>query len=257
MNTSVSNKAAAQARRRPRRGLRWWSLISVTLGLVLIMGVTGTLAYLAGLTGYAPLALAFAPIALVLVIIFSWRRDWRSLGFRRPQATSSARWVMLVALLPVSVISLSLGLDTGAPFLIEFAGLALLVAFVEESLFRGVLLRAFASSGWILAVTVTSAAFALAHSVTALSPAADLGGVIRTILFAFLFGIVAALSTILTQSVLPAMVLRAAFNFVGFILTPRSAVLTDSVSIALCGALAVLLVVVRAREDSVSNRRGR
>jgi len=252
MNTSVSNQTFVPASARPRRGFRWWTLIGVTLGLVLIMGVTGTVAYVAGLTGYAPLALAFAPITLALVVIFSWRREWNLLGFRRPVFTSSARPVLLVALLPVVVLSLSLDTKAGGLAIVGFAGLALLVAFVEESLFRGVLLRSFASSGWIPAVTITSAAFALAHSVTAISPDADLGAVIRTVLFAFLFGIVAALSTLLTNSILPAMVLHAAFDFAGFIMMPRSAALTDAVSIAMCAALAVLLVVVKAREGHTS-----
>jgi membrane protease YdiL (CAAX protease family) len=252
MNTSVSNQTSTQARARPRRGVRWWTLIGVTLGLVLIMGATGTVAYVAGLTGYAPLALAFAPITLALVIIFSWRRQWTLLGFRRPLFTSSARPVLLVALLPVAVLSLSSGTKAGSLSIVGFAGLALLVAFVEESLFRGVLLRTFASLGWIRAVTITSASFALAHSVTAISPDADLGVVILTVLFAFLFGIVAALSTLLTDSILPAMVLHAAFDFAGFILMPRSAALTDAASTALCAALAVLLVVVKAREGHAS-----
>ena len=242
-------KSTAQASSYHRPGGRWYMLVGVTLSLVLIMGATGTVAYLAGLTGYAPLALAFAPITLVLAIIFHWRRSWSRLGFRRPLTTPSARTVLLVALLPVVVVSLSMGTEMGALSVAGFAALALLVAFVEESLFRGVLLRAFASSGWIRAVIATSAAFALAHSVTAISPDADLAGVARTVLFAFLFGIVAALSTLLTNSILPAIALHAAFDFAGFILTPRSVAITDTVSIALCAALAVLLVVVKARED--------
>ena len=63
--------------------------------------------------------------------------------------------------------------------------------------------------------------------------------------FAFLFGIVAALFIDTTGSIWPAIILHAGFDTVWFILTPRSPVLTDLVSIAVCAALAVLLENLR------------
>jgi hypothetical protein len=206
-----------------------------------MMGVTGTVAYLAGLTGYTPLVMAFAPITVALAIILSVRHDWAALGFRTPRHRLPWSVLLLTAALPLIGIILSSGVHVTPPAVLGFAILALLVGFVEETLFRGVLLRAFASSGVVRSTAVTAVAFALAHTITAISPDADIAAVARTVVFALFFGIAAALLTTWTASLLPAVMLHAIFNFVGFVFTPRSAVLTDFVSIVICVALAASL----------------
>lgn len=227
----------------------WWLLVGLTGGLVLVLGITGTLAYLAGVTGYAPLAFGFAPIALALTVVLSLRRAWRPLGFRAPRRTRAARAAMVsVAALPISAAAVSTGFGVNAGAAAGFIALAVLVGFVEETIFRGILLRAFRARGWVAATLITSTAFAVAHTVTAISPDADGGQVARTIAFAFLFGIVAALLTDTTGSIWPAIILHAAFDTVGFVLTPRSPILTDLVSIGICATLAALLVILRTRD---------
>ena len=225
---------------------RWLLLIGITLGLVVVMGVTGTVAYLAGLTGYAPLVLAYAPIAVAVAIIVSVRHDWVALGFRTTGRRLPWGVLLLTAMLPLAGIVFSAGVHTAPPAVLGFAMLAILVGFVEETLFRGILLRAFASSGLVASTAVTALAFALAHTVTAISPDADAAAVARTVGFALVFGVAAALLTTWTASLLPAIILHAAFDFVGFVFTPGSAVLTDFVSIVICVALAVCLAGMMA-----------
>lgn len=231
---------------RTGRTARWLLLLGITIGLVVVMGITGTVAYLAGLTGYAPLALAYAPIAAALAITLSVRHCWTALGFAAPRRRLPWGVFLLAALLPLTGIALSSGAQISPLAVLGFAMLAILVGFVEETLFRGVLLRAFAPSGVVRATVLTAVAFALAHTVTAISPDADAATVARTVAFALAFGVAAALITTWTASILPAILLHATFDFVGFIFTPRSAVLTDVVSILVCVALAVVLTVTMA-----------
>lgn len=224
----------------------WWLLVGLMGGLVVVLGVTGTLAYLAGVTGYAPLAFGLAPIALALVVGLSLRRAWRPLGFCAVRGTKAALIATVsVGILPLSAVAVSAGFGVSAGGAAGFIALAVLVGFVEETIFRGILLRAFSARGSVAANLITSTAFAAAHTITAISPDADSGQVARTVAFAFLFGIVAALLTDTTGSIWPAIILHASFDSVGFILTPRSPVLTDLVSIGVCAALAVLLANLR------------
>ncbi len=225
---------------------RYLLLVGITFGLIVVTGLTGTVAYLAGLTGYAPLGLAFAPIAAALAIALSVRHSWAALGLTAPRRPLSWGAIVLAALLPLGGIALSSGVQISPFAIIGFAILAILVGFVEETLFRGVLLRAFAPSGVVPATVVTAVAFALAHTVTAISPDANAATVARTVVFAFAFGVAAALMTTWTASILPAILLHATFDFVGFIFTPRSAVQTDAVSILVCVALVVVLTVTMA-----------
>lgn len=222
---------------------RWFLLVGLTVGLVVAMGVAGTVAYLAGVTGYAPLAWALVPIAIGLCVVIAIRGDWAGLGF-----TSLPRgrgWVIAGAaliVLPLPSVALATGFGVTGAGLPGYVGLALLVAFVEEAIFRGILWRAFRSQGLMSATLITSAAFALAHTVTAISPDADQVTVVKTVVFAFLFGVLAALLVETTGSIWPAIAVHAAFDLAGFVLVERSAALVDTLSI--CSALGLALVLI-------------
>lgn len=222
----------------------------VTGALVVVMGVAGTVGYLAGLEGYAPLALALGPVAVVLVVALTRRGAWARTGFVRPDLRGSgARTAVgLAALLPVAVLATAGSVDLAPAGLAGFVALAGLVAFVEETVFRGLLPARFPRTRPVLAVVVPTAAFALAHAVTAVSPDQPAATAARTIAFALAFGLLAALLTRRTASIWPAIILHAAVDALGFLVTARDAVVTDSLLIALAaGAVAVLLVQDRPR----------
>ena len=220
------------------------ALTFTTLGLVVFLGAVGTISYLLGFPGYLPLAAAYIPLTAVIVISLSVRRRWHTTGFRPVDVTRSGAMTasVLVAALPIGVIVSSGGFAANGTQILQFAGLALLVGFVEEAIFRGVLLRLFAShSGWV-GVVATSVGFAVAHSAAALSPDQSLTVSVTTIVFAFLFGVIAATLVRLSGSIWPAIALHATFDFVGFVLTPRSAEITNIVSIAVAAALTLILI---------------
>lgn len=228
------------------------ALVTITLALIVLLGAVGTLAYLAGLGGYAPLTFAYVPLTVVIAILLTARGDWRSVGFRRvrlgrPRAITS---MVLAALLPIAVVACSSGLAMSGVSTFGLLGLALLVAFVEETLFRGILLRLFATRGATQAVIATSIGFALAHSATGLSPDQSVGTTIETIVFAFLFGVIAALLVRTTGCIWPAIGLHATFDLAGFVLTPRSSALTDAVSIAVAALVVIALLVLGRRVQS-------
>ncbi|MEO7587229.1 MAG: CPBP family intramembrane glutamic endopeptidase [Arachnia sp.] len=224
-------------------------LVAITVGLVLLLGVVGTASYILGFTGYAPLVAAYIPLAVVIAIILTVRHAWVSVGFRpvRTHNAGAVAAMVLAALLPISVLAGAQGLSTSAVGVLGFAGMAILVGFVEEAIFRGILPRVFASRGTVETVVVTSIAFAVAHAVTALSPDQSMGATLRTIGFAFLFGVVASMLVRITGSIWPAVVLHATFDLAGFVLTPRSALVTDGISIALAAVVAVALILIARR----------
>jgi membrane protease YdiL (CAAX protease family) len=216
----------------------------VTGALVVAMGAAGTIGYLAGLTGYAPLVLALAPFAAALVVVLTRRGAWARAGFVRPDlGRPGARTaVALAALLPVTVAATARSVDTAPVHLAGFLALAGLVAFVEETLFRGLLPARFPQTRPVLALVVPTIAFTLAHAVTAASPDQATGTTVRTIVFALAFGLLATLLTRRTASIWPAVALHAAFDTLGFLVTPRDAVTTDVLLIVLAaGAVAVLV----------------
>lgn len=221
------------------------TLIIATLTLVVVLGGVGTASYAFGLTGYAPLAIAFIPLAAVLAIGLTQRRGWRQIGFKRfDRRPATIVALALGASLPVIVLATATGLSTGVSATLGFAGLALLVGFVEETIFRGILPRRFASPTAAATVALTSIAFAVAHSITVLSPDQSTAAASRTVVFAFLFGVIASLLVRLTGSIWPSIVLHATFDFAGFVLTPQSGPLTDTLTIAVALVVAVVLALL-------------
>lgn len=175
----------------------------------------------------------------------SVRRRWRATGFRPVDLKQSGTVmaIVLVAALPIGVIVSSAGFAANGIQILQFAGLALLVGFVEETIFRGILLRLFAARSPWVGIVATSVGFAVAHSAAALSPDQSLTVSITTVIFAFLFGMVAATLVRITGSIWPAIALHITFDFVGFVLTPHSAEITNAASIAV--AVVLMLILTR------------
>ncbi|MDO5752474.1 CPBP family intramembrane glutamic endopeptidase [Arthrobacter sp.] len=225
------------------------ALLLTTAGLVVFLGAVGTVSYLLGFTGYLPLVAAFIPLAAATAIGLTMRRSWRVTGFRRIETRrpGAATAMVLVAALPIAVIVSSNGVDAPGVGILAFAGLAILVGFVEESIFRGILLRLFSARAPWVGVVATSVGFAVAHSAAALSPEQSITESLATIVFAFFFGVIACTLVRMTGSIWPAIALHVAFDFSGFVLVPRSAEVTDLVSVAVAAVLAVVLVLVARR----------
>lgn len=236
---TAATPAAERTTRRAVLTTAW-----VTGALVVAMGAAGTIGYLAGLEGYAPLVLALAPFAAVLVVRLTRRRTWARTGFVRPDLSrAGARTaVALAALLPVTVAATARPVDAAPVHVAGLLALAGLVAFVEETLFRGLLPARFPRTRPVLALVVPTVAFALAHAVTAASPDQPAGATVRTIAFALAFGLLAALLTRRTASIWPAVVLHATFDTLSFLVTPRDTVTTDVLLIVLAAGGAAVLI---------------
>lgn len=225
------------------------ALVVTTLGLIVFLGAVGTVSYLLGFTGYLPLAAAFIPLAIALALFLTIRQSWRSTGFRPVATTNPGAMIaiVLVAALPIAVAACSNGFSASGVAILIFAGLALLVGFVEETIFRGILLRAFASHNATAGILATSIGFAVAHSAAALSPDQSLATTLNTIVFAFLFGVIASILVRMTTSIWPVIAVHATFDFAGFVLHSRSAAVTDLVSILVAAALVVILLLISRR----------
>lgn len=136
---------------------------------------------------------------------------WREVGFRAPQSTSA--WLVLILPLIVAA-SLWGGMNVTAPkeILIMIAG-ALLTAFLEELLFRGLILRAFLPRGTTKAVLFSTILFSLIHLLNLLEGAsltvtvAQLGVAISTAVFM-------SAITLKSGSLWPAIIYHTVHDFV-------------------------------------------
>jgi membrane protease YdiL (CAAX protease family) len=156
----------------------------------------------------------------VMSAIVLWRMGWwRAIGFRKPQRLRTM-WLFLVPLLPVldnlrggiAVIAVS---DVAVFFTI-----ALLVGFVEESLFRGLMLRSLALCGVWRAAILTSILFGLLHGLHILR-GSNPQVVFVQMGYAAAIGFTYAALVLRTGMIWPLMLIHFLTDFTGFIVLNR------------------------------------
>lgn len=172
-------------------------LVSVAIGVAALVGtghsdLAGSRYQWRALVGYLLLA---APLALLRRT--SERRQ--ALGLRRP-----VRW-WPYAPIPLIVIvhffeANSLAMAPGLPLTLLLCGFALLIGFIKEVLFRGVLIAFYENVG--VAVAVSTLLFGFIHAVCAFGTTSD-AETVATILFAIAWGAFAALTYVAGRSVVP------------------------------------------------------
>lgn len=161
--------------------------------LVVVLGLSEDLVELA-----AELFLAFLTVAIVTRM-----RLWRAIGLQTLRALSDLRffWVLLFPVLialPAVVARLG-GVEPARALerLAFWVVLAVLIGFVEEVCFRGLILRALAPRGIWLAAVVSSLLFGLMHVLNLLS-GADLGGTLLQVGYATTMGFAFAAAALRT-----------------------------------------------------------
>ena len=286
MNTVVFYVVSALRASRPRQVAvpplsftsrhPYLTTIVTTVALVMSLGIAGTALYLSGHTTVSPVAVIFPLILLGIVVHAVVRRRFpRALqrGARGPSGPRGAgrvstvggsarlsRGVHLLAVaIPVGVLVLTAVSVDGFPArpaseVIWFIAFALLIGVVEELVYRGWFLSLLLPRGRAVAVLVSSLLFAVSHAVNALA-GQDVATSIRQVIFAFLFGIVAALLYLLLGTLWVAIGFHALNDLIQFLGAESTRPVTDLVTMGmLLAAVAVLLPLLRRQDSATSVR---
>ena len=232
--------------------------ITTTVALVMSLGIAGTALYLSGHTTVSPVAVVFPLILLgVVVRALIHRRLPRPL-WSGAHAVPRSDYLLAVTV-PVGILALTAFSVGGYPTLpasdiLWFLVFALLIGLVEELIYRGWFLSLLLPRGRMVAVLVSSALFAASHAVNALA-GQDVATSIRQIIFAFLFGIVAALLYLLLGNLWVAIGFHALNDLIQF-LGARST--SPTIDIATTGmlvaAIGVLLALLRRSDGTTPAR---
>lgn len=160
----------------------------------------------------------------VLLLIASRLPKRRFFALRRPQSWPRALGLAVAAYAMIFIgaglilVALDAGDEQGltpdewepdklGPYLANFVAVAVAAPIVEELMYRGAGLTLLARFGTPVAVAVTATAFGLAHGLFLALPAL------------VLFGLVTAWLRLRTDSVLPSMLVHAAFNATSLIVS--------------------------------------
>jgi membrane protease YdiL (CAAX protease family) len=146
----------------------YWFVALMELLVVFLYLVAGTVAHFAhasnlGLYGIAQVGLTIAAASLLAAM--GW---WRVVGFRRPVQWGDLRYFVL-PFLPLA-INLIPGVEvTSLGHLGVVLAITLMVGFVEEVFFRGLMLNALKARGSWRAAVITALLFGLTHAMNMLA----------------------------------------------------------------------------------------
>ena len=186
--------------------------------VVLVYLLAGTVAHFAGLSTMGLYALANLALAVIVALLLTRMGWWRAVGFRRPDRRSDL-WYFAVPLVPAA-INLIPGIDVGSlGFLLSMLAIALLVGFVEEGVFRGLMLHVIEPHGPWRAAVITAVLFGLTHSLNVLtgkSVADDVAQVCYAVAIGFAF----AALVLRTGILWPLVLAHSLIDFVNYIQNP-------------------------------------
>jgi membrane protease YdiL (CAAX protease family) len=155
-------------------------------------------------------------LAVYVLTSLNW---WHEAGF-----VPMKSWRILLPYLPIILIvllaiisSIFVGIRVTDPILILFGAASFLVGgFIEEAIFRGVVLRVFLPRGLLRAALLSAAVFALVHLGNILL-GQDLGATALQLVRAFLVGIAFVAPLAYTRNIWPLVILHALINFTSFV----------------------------------------
>lgn len=159
-------------------------------------------------------------LVVVLVIIVSAMRWWRGIGYR---AAASPRDLLIYAPALVLVVgnlvaNLIIGVTvTSLPGLANILLLGLLSGFAEETVFRGLMLRAFLPRGAWTAVLASSAIFGFSHALNVLGGVSSPLYALVQIGYALAIGFCFAALALRGGLVWPLAICHALANFASFL----------------------------------------
>jgi membrane protease YdiL (CAAX protease family) len=194
-----------------------WTVVIIEALLLFAVFAAGAYATIKELTYTAPVLISFIPIALVLIIYFTVKNKWSNLGFRPLNTISSNN---LIYYTPLLVILITIGFkgfrEISASEIVFFIFFTLLVAFVEESIYRGLIFKALLTKGATTAVITSSILFSITHLLNALSDT-DATQIVLQLVYALLIGLVLALLMLKNNNILPLILFHFVHNLVQFV----------------------------------------
>lgn len=157
-------------------------------------------------------------LAVLVIALLTALRSWRTVGFRALPRRRDLRlyWIPLLPVLPV-VPAACVGISRMRfDEVLFFLVLACLIGFVEEVIFRGLILQALAPKGIWKAAIVSSIVFGLMHLLN-LMFGADLVATLWQTAYAVAMGFGFAAVTLRTGSLWPLVAIHALIDFAGFV----------------------------------------
>ncbi|MNI23675.1 CAAX amino terminal protease self- immunity [compost metagenome] len=193
------------------------SVIIIEVLLLLATLAAGAYATIKELDYTSPVLISFIPIALTLIIYLTLKKKWGYLGFQSILNIPKRNWIYYLPLvLILVVISLKGFKAVTVSEVIFFIFFTLLVGFVEETIYRGFILKILLNKSVKTAVITSSILFSITHLLNVLSGQSTTQTIVQLI-YALIMGIVLALLIIKNHNIIPLIIFHFLHNLIQFL----------------------------------------
>ncbi len=176
--------------------------------------------WIPGLSLANQIVLGRVTICLFAIFLLTYLGWWRETGFVRPTS-----WRILAPYLPLITLLLAVKIFDTLTVGIHIPDLQLVMVgifvyiaggFMEEAVFRGLVLRTFLPGGLVRAAFLSALLFALAHLLNLLM-GANLNATLLQVALTFLAGVCFSAPLAITRNIWPLVVLHGFGNFMGYL----------------------------------------
>ncbi|WP_342560567.1 type II CAAX endopeptidase family protein [Psychrobacillus sp. FSL W7-1457] len=227
------------------------SIILIEISFLLVVFIAGAIATIKQLSYNAPILISFIPTALVLIIYFTWKRKWTYFGFKRVVIRKS--WYSYFPLFLILIVLCFQGFSfQPIETIIFFVGFAILVGFVEESIYRGIMIKILLPLGMLPAILTSSILFSVTHMLNLLS-GQSLGQTGLQLIYSLLIGIVLAQLFVKTENIYPLILFHGLHNLLQFLGNGESSVILDTTVIGILVIAITVLAFSLRKNNTVKN----
>lgn len=193
------------------------TVVIIELLLLLAVFAAGAIATIKQLDYTSPVLISFTPIAIVLMTYLTLRRKWGETGFRSLRSIPAGHAKYYIPLLLVlGTLALKGFEELSLSRLAFFIFFTLLVAFVEETIYRGLIFKTLLQKSAVAAVVTSSILFSITHLLNALS-GQDMTDTIMQLIYALLLGAVLALLMLKNGNIIPLILFHFIHNLIQFL----------------------------------------
>jgi membrane protease YdiL (CAAX protease family) len=151
-------KTARFAERHP-----YWFVAMLEIVVIVVYLIAGTIAHFLNFSNLVLYGLANLGLTIIIAVLLSVMGWWKAIGFRSPDRTGDLLY-FLVPFIPMFTNFIPGVEFTGLRYLLQVFFTTLMVGFVEESIFRGLMLIALKNRGLWKAAIITALLFGATHA---------------------------------------------------------------------------------------------
>jgi len=182
--------------------------------IIAVALIAGTITFMLKLPEYTLYGITMVILTIISAVIL-WKLDWwRMIGFQR----FKKKYIPLLIIPVIPLIYNLLDTYNSIPlgFYIYYFFMCAMVGFVEESMYRGLMLQALLKKGVWKAVIISSLLFSLSHFMNALT-GWNLYHVLLQLTYSFALGFGWSAFALRTRTIWPLMLIHFLIDFISFI----------------------------------------